>query len=83
MSIGTVIASNPRSGMIAVLIDGEACSVFNLVAGAVALHHRVSGDLDSSLCQSLVNLSNGEALEVTTENLDCSREVAARLVAAK
>ena len=78
---GTVIAYNPANGMFAVQIDGGDCSVYDLVGGSLARLDLVDGDLDSSLCETLTNLSNGERLDVEVEGLQCSPQEARRLIA--
>ena len=81
MATGGIIHLNVQRGMLVVQIDSGDCTVFELMGGYdVKVGHRVNGDLDSSLCETLQNLSTGESISVYVQGQGCSPEHGRRLI---
>lgn len=81
MHQGVIVAYNARRGLFAVQGLCGDCSVYRLTSGnAIAIGHRVVGNLDSSLTEALHNLDTDERVSVDPQALGCRPHDARRLI---
>jgi hypothetical protein len=79
MQDGTVLAHNPETQQIVVLVDGNRCAVFELTSDfKVLVGHRVRGSLENPLCFALYNSSTRQMIGVIPQGIHLSSDEALR-----